>query len=94
MPLGQAMSILVDLGVHNLDANVQPTDPDSRHGWIMKECYRRAFWLVHLIELLSCASTSRELSLKDRDLRLYLPMDVACFELALASSTPPVKCLF
>ena len=51
---------------------------------IRRECARRTFWLVHMIELLRATFTRRPMMYKKEDLEgVRLPCDAASFDLAL-----------
>ena len=59
----------------------------SQDAWsntVERECARRTFWLVHMIELLGATFTRRPMMYKKEDLEgVRLPCDEASFDLAL-----------
>lgn len=76
-----ALDILVDGGVRTFD--VMPVADMSRGEWVRRETARRLFYLIYTIELLASVWTRRPLSHRERDLRIFLPLDESNFELAV-----------
>ncbi|KAJ6493679.1 fungal-specific transcription factor domain-containing protein [Mycena vitilis] len=84
-----ALQIVQALGLH---ASEQPiiTAPtaDFIHASIDRECVRRIFWVIHIMDLQASIYTQSPVSLSDAELRLRLPVDETSFELAVHSTIP------
>jgi hypothetical protein len=55
---------------------------------IERECVRRTFWLIHLVDLLSSIFLKTSLLPNETELMLRLPADETSFELAVHSTLP------
>ncbi|KAJ6581375.1 fungal-specific transcription factor domain-containing protein [Mycena capillaripes] len=85
-----ALQIVQALGVHNSEHPVVTPVPtaDFIHTSIERECVRRIFWIIHIMDLQTSIYTQRPVSLSDAQLRLRLPMDETSFELTVHSTSP------
>ncbi|KAJ7224374.1 fungal-specific transcription factor domain-containing protein [Mycena pura] len=90
-----ALQILQSLGLHNSENPVATNSvlsADFIHASIERECVRRIFWVIHIMELQDSLYTQRPVLLSDSQLQLRLPVDETSFELAVYS--PPPECLY
>ncbi|KAF7356708.1 hypothetical protein MVEN_01005500 [Mycena venus] len=86
-----ALQIVQALGVHaSSEQSGSPPVPtaDFIHASIERECVRRIFWVIHIMDLQVSLYTQRLVSLSDTQLRLRLPVDETGFELAVHSTSP------
>ncbi|KAJ7890675.1 hypothetical protein B0H14DRAFT_2690299 [Mycena olivaceomarginata] len=86
-----ALQVVQALGVLTSDHPVSAAIPtaDSISASIERECVRRVFWVIHIMDLLQVSlHTQRPVSLSDTQLRLRLPVDETSFELAVHSTSP------
>ncbi|KAJ7245114.1 fungal-specific transcription factor domain-containing protein [Mycena haematopus] len=85
-----ALQIIQTLGVHNSEQPVSAPVPttDLIHASIERECVRRIFWVIHIMDLQVSMYNQRPVSLSDAQLRLRLPVDETSFELAVHSTSP------
>jgi Fungal specific transcription factor domain len=84
-----ALHILDSLGVHKPDnPTLTPVpSPEFIQASIERECVRRIFWLIHLVDLVFCIYLKRPIPPKDpSELQLRLPVDETSFELAVHST--------
>lgn len=85
-----ALQILEPLGVHKPDIPTLTPVPSLEfiQASIERECVRRIFWLIHLVDLIFCIYLKRPIPPKDNHLSLRLPVDETSFELAVHSTLP------
>jgi hypothetical protein len=85
-----ALQIVENLGVHKPDdpAPTAAPSPEFIEASIERECVRRIFWLIRLVDLMSAIYFKRPVPNKDRELTLRLPVDETSFELAVHSTHP------
>ncbi|KAF8661296.1 hypothetical protein AX16_001395 [Volvariella volvacea WC 439] len=85
-----AIHIVESLGVHVPE---HPTltpmpSPEFIQAAIERECIRRIFWLIHLMDVLASIYFKKPISVTEDDLKLRLPVDESSFELAVHSTLP------
>ncbi|KAF7370717.1 hypothetical protein MSAN_00704900 [Mycena sanguinolenta] len=85
-----ALQIIQTLGVHNVDnvASAPAPTPDVIQASIERECLRRIFWVIHIMDLQVALYNQRPLPSSEAQLRLRLPVDETSFELAVHSTSP------
>ncbi|KAJ7043487.1 fungal-specific transcription factor domain-containing protein [Mycena alexandri] len=85
-----ALQIVQALGVYTSEHPVNTPVPTAEftHAAIERECVRRIFWVIHIMDLQVSMYTQRPVSLSDAQLRLRLPVDETSFELAVLSTLP------
>ncbi|KAJ7155539.1 fungal-specific transcription factor domain-containing protein [Mycena crocata] len=85
-----ALQIVLALGVHNSEHTAVTPVPtaDFIHASIERECVRRIFWVIHIMDLHVSIHSQRPVTLNDTELRLRLPVDETSFELAVHSILP------
>ncbi|KAF8216361.1 fungal-specific transcription factor domain-containing protein [Mycena galopus ATCC 62051] len=85
-----ALQIVQALGVHTSEQPVSTPVPtaDFIHASIERECVRRIFWVIHIMDLQFSVYNQGPVSLNEAQLRLRLPVDETSFELAVHSTSP------
>lgn len=88
--LDLATQIVENLGAHKPDnPTLTPVpSPEFIHSSIERECVRRIFWLIHLLDVLRSIYLRTPIPPKDNELLLRLPVDETSFELAVHSTLP------
>ncbi|KAF7972764.1 hypothetical protein HWV62_17142 [Athelia sp. TMB] len=83
-----ALQVLDELGVHRPDNITTSRTPSTEYiqEHIDRECMRRIFWLIHLLDLISSMFFKVRAAPKGENLRL--PVDETSFELGTHASTP------
>ncbi|KAG8932736.1 hypothetical protein FRC03_008944 [Tulasnella sp. 419] len=95
-----ALGILADLGVQSIDSDDTPDSPSSPDAevcgpeWLAHECYRRLFYLIYIIQMLSAVVTQRPTDWGDEVLKIFLPVEEACFDLVVWTSPRSREYLF
>jgi len=84
-----ALQIVQALDIHTSEHPVStPVTADFIQASIERECVRRIFWVIYILDLQVSLYTQRPVSLSDAQLRLRLPVDETSFELAVHSTLP------
>ncbi|EPQ56794.1 hypothetical protein GLOTRDRAFT_105364 [Gloeophyllum trabeum ATCC 11539] len=87
-----ALGIVENLGVYKPDNPVITPMPSAEHvhSSIERECTRRVFWFIYLLELLRQTYSHRSMMLRPegQDLSMRLPVDETSFELAVHITLP------
>ncbi|KII87438.1 hypothetical protein PLICRDRAFT_255310 [Plicaturopsis crispa FD-325 SS-3] len=83
-----ALGVLEKLDVHKADNPILTPlpSPEFVTEAIERECIRRVFWLVFLVDQMMSVWFKRSLAFNEQDLRLRLPVDETSFELSVHAS--------
>lgn len=90
--LDSALQVLQNIGVHKPDIPVitPVPSPEFIHTAIERECVRRVFWLIQLIDMVTSVYLKTSRPARESGFMLRLPADETSFELAVHSTLPGI----